>query len=421
MTDVDMTGYSTCHTMYDYDITSTVCYCCDTVEWCSYKNSNYHYGFDYLLIEVFHRTYPIPVDTLDKLIMLIKQYNAMTANIRDCILNYHKGTCRNKCDKCGTYNDKAHGSATVSCMDEESWEDAMVYYTGLEYSEYVVLQKLSKCVPEMVAINEMIGMHDIKSKFVKLLKFLSTADKAVSDYGFLMHMMICGPPGHGKTEIAKLLGKAFRKSGLLTSDKFVFATRADLIGEYCGHTAKNTISMFDKARGGVIFIDEVYALGNAEQRDVFTKECIDTINQLLSERTDTLCIISGYEDEIYRCFFAYNKGLERRFPWRFTIKSYSPTELIKIFHKKIIDLGWNAENDEVLLPTDIETNKEHFNNAGGDIANLATSCIISHHGNMFPHGSTMILSRNDIMEGMKTYICDKKKKENSAPPHGMYT
>ena len=402
MTDnsIDMTKHSTCQTMYD--ITTTVCYCCNTT-WSLYKNSNYDYNIDYFLIEDFHLTYLVHVETLDQLILLIKKFVTMTTNIKDGIMYYHESVCGN------------------IIVDEISWEDALVYYTGIDYTEYVVLQKLSNCIPEMVAINEMIGMHDIKNKFVTLLKFLSTTNKGIADYGFLMHMMICGPPGHGKTEIAKLLGKAFHKSGLLPSDKFVFVTRANLIGKYCGHTAQNTTEMFDIAKGGVIFIDEVYSLGNPEKSDSFTKECIDTINQLLSERTDTLCIIAGYEEDIYRCFFSYNKGLERRFPWRFTIKEYTPSELIKIFYKKIIDLGWGIENDQVLQSNDIIQNIEHFHNAGGDIANLTTMCIITHHSNIFPYESTMILCRKDIVEGVKAYINDKKKKKlASPPPQGMY-
>ena len=84
-----------------------------------------------------------------------------------------------------------------------------------------------------------------------------------------------------------------------------------------------------------------YYFGNKEQKDTFTKECIDTINQNLTEKQDKfLCIVAGYEDSINECFFAYNKGLERRFPIRFNICKYNGEELYQIFMKFINKLDF---------------------------------------------------------------------------------
>jgi SpoVK/Ycf46/Vps4 family AAA+-type ATPase len=298
------------------------------------------------------------------------------------------------------------------------------YYTGLSDEQCRVLDKLTNCIDEMLVIDQMIGMDEIKGEFVRLLKFLSTIEPGeLKKNSFLMHMVIMGPPGHGKTEIAKLLGNALKKSGLLTSDKFVVATRADLIGKYCGHTARDTTAVFDRARGGVIFIDEVYALGNPEKQDVFTGECINTINQLLSERTDTLCIVAGYENEIDTCFFSYNPGLERRFPWRFNIKPYTEQDLVDIFHKKLKDTGQSAMPD-ALFPSDIKKHKELFSNAGGDIVNLVTNCMLSYYDNLFLQGPAgRPINRADVLGGMKRYIANRKtagRSIDSGPPSGMY-
>ena len=123
---------------------------------------------------------------------------------------------------------------------------------------------------------------------------------------------------------------------ILKNEKFVKARRSDLIAGYLGQTAKATQKIIDSAIGGVLFIDEVYSLGNSEKRDSFAKECIDTINENLTEKkTDFICIIAGYKDEIDSCFFSYNSGLERRFPVRFTIEEYKPEELFLIFIKSI--------------------------------------------------------------------------------------
>ena len=268
----------------------------------------------------------------------------------------------------------------------------------------------------------MVGMGNIKQEFTRVMKYLATYETSSKEP--LMHMGIYGPPGHGKTQIARLIGKAFSKSGLLAKpDVFVLATRADLIGAYCGHTARNTTKMFDSAQGGVIFIDEIYSLGNPEKRDVFTKECIDTINQLLSERTDTLCIIAGYEEQADESFFSYNPGLARRFPFNFIIKPYTEVELQQIFIKLAKDDGWEVLPDALQL-NDLK-DKELFNNAGGDMENLLVKSIMAHYENnflsSFPRRKT--LSRDDVLKGIEAYKQNKKVKSDKKdpPPPGMYS
>ena len=140
----------------------------------------------------------------------------------------------------------------------------------------------------------------------------------LSGKGELNHCVITGPPGVGKTTLAALLGDIYLRLGFLKNNNFVVARRSELIGKYCGHTAVQTQEKINEAEGGVLFIDEVYSLGNKKKSDSFTKECIDTINQNLTEKGDKfLCIVAGYEKDVEECFFAYNRGLERRFPIRF--------------------------------------------------------------------------------------------------------
>jgi SpoVK/Ycf46/Vps4 family AAA+-type ATPase len=315
-----------------------------------------------------------------------------------------------------TYNNKRKSPSV------QKWTEAICKGMVLTDYQYKALERLSGALPEIVAINNMVGMEQIKLQFMSLLKFLTNVDKD-RDNSFLMHMVVSGPPGHGKTAIAQLLGKAFKQSGLLKNDVFITARRADLIGAYCGHTAKNTTAMFNKARGGVIFIDEVYSLGNKDKSDVFTKECIDTINQLLSERTDTLCIVAGYDKEIHESFFSYNKGLERRFPWRFIINEYGPKELLAIFQKLVLEMDWKIEKDAIL---ESDFKKELFLNAGGDVANLITNCIIAHyHFNFLAMEPKMELCRDDIEKGLKEFEDNKgrskeKDKDRDPPPPGMY-
>ena len=322
------------------------------------------------------------------------------------------------CETDTTEEESSHEPVFPS-VQVSKWKRAIMHAMGFNDSQYNTVEKIWATRDESQAINAMVGMTKIKEQYVSLLKFLTNLDRS-ADRSFLMHMVISGPPGHGKTAIAQLLGRAFQRSGLLKTNKFVMARRADLIGQYCGHTAVQTTKMFNKARGGVIFIDEVYSLGNNEKTDAFTKECIDTINQLLSERTDTLCIVAGYDKEIHDCFFSYNKGLERRFPWRFIIDTYKPTELVDIFTKLCKDMKWSVAPG-ALLETDVKP--ELFENAGGDINNLVTNCIMKHFHHVFMKPiQEMILSREDVLAGLALYTENKNrgKKSEDKPPIHMY-
>lgn len=391
------------------------CCLCDEQAWLnSYMNTSYQ--FNVSLIETLHYHLSV-LDTniLTNMIDLVKSYVQTADHISGVIRGSHTKCLF--CSACG------HFRSVSTAHHDEILRAAIIYYTGLSDQQAHVLERLKGCINEMIAIDQMIGMVNIKQEFVRLLKFLATIDpNELKKNSFLMHMVIMGPPGHGKTEVAKLLGNAFKKSGLLSTDKFVIATRADLIGKYCGHTAKQTTEMFNKARGGVIFIDEVYALGNSERRDVFTGECINTINQLLSERSDTLCIIAGYEQEIAECFFSYNPGLERRFPWRFHIKPYTESDLIAIFHKKMADLGHKVDTD-ALLESDLEQHRDMFPNAGGDIVNLVTNCMLSYYDHAFMDGADgREVSRKDVLAGLQRYLSNRKVKEvDPGPPLHMYS
>lgn len=396
-----------------------LCCHCDRANWLIWKNYTYH--IDHLKIETFYHHFNRPVEDLDDMIALLQSYQSMIASLATVIQKHHETYCGRHCTHCDQLlPTDTEGGAVTQCELEE----AVYYYSGLSPQQTVDMDKLVGCLPELTEINGMIGMDSIKDECVNLLKFLISVDpKQIQEHKLFMHMVITGPPGHGKTDIAKLLGRMFSKAGVLQSDKFIFATRADLIGKFCGHTAVQTTEVFDNARGGVVFIDEVYALGNPQKRDVFTKECIDTINQLLSERTDTLCIIAGYAEEIETCFFSYNPGLKRRFPWRFDIVQYTTQHLVDIFYKKMKDMGKEV-CQQALEASDLDKHKDKFENAGGDIVNLVTNCILAHHSNAFmnPERLASPLQRADVLLGLERYLKRKHRaKSDSPPPPGMYS
>ena len=181
----------------------------------------------------------------------------------------------------------------------------------------------------LIELNSMIGMQKLKQNIVdQILYFIQDLHKiSHSDSKDYMHTVIYGPPGTGKTETAKIMGKIFSGLGVLKKNKFKKVTRADLIAGYLGQTALKTQDVIKDSLGGVLFIDEAYALGNMEKRDSFAKECIDTLCEGLSDHKDDLMvIIAGYKDELEKCFFAYHYFLFLKdfyhFHYRYRIQTF---------------------------------------------------------------------------------------------------
>ena len=291
-------------------------------------------------------------------------------------------------------------------------------HTNLNVNEYkwTCFDKIAKMEKELSEISSMIGMAKIKEQFVTQIAYLLSEYKTE----MLMHTIISGEPGTGKTTIAKLIGSAYHKSGILKSNAFVCATRRQLVGKYIGHTAHNTTDMFNKAKGGVIFIDEVYSLGNPsdDKIDSFSKEAIDTINQLLSERTDTMCIVAGYADEIEKAFISNNRGLESRFPWKFEIEKYNADDLYAMFNLYIKNAGWTIEEpDKYINVQFFKDNNEHFKFYGRDITTFLTKCYMQHTLRLFLEQSNKVLSNEDLRSAFEIFKQNKAPNKIEEPEH----
>jgi hypothetical protein len=161
-----------------------------------------------------------------------------------------------------------------------------------------------------------------------------------------------------------------------------------------------------------MFIDEAYSLGHSEGRDSFSKECLDTLNQNLSERRDFLCIIAGYKDDLEKCFFKMNEGLRRRFTFRYDIEGYNAKELLDIFLLKLKNEGWTVDMDEMEKLEKLFTdNKNNFPNYGGDIETLFLNCKIVHSRRVLFDDKKKRLSLEDIKKGIEYFLKHRKSKK----------
>ena len=314
---------------------------------------------------------------------------------------------------------------------------------NVKYS--IDLHKLTKIVPHLKELNEMIGMEDIKKSLTyQLMYFLQGFE-----FKHMLHTIIEGPPGVGKTCLGKILGKIYLDLDCINKDVkpieneecddgpmnikklitsiinqesdskvqkksiFKIAKRSDLVGQYVGHTAVKTQKIINESFGGVLFIDEAYSLGGD---DAYSKECINTINQNLSENGDKfVCIIAGYSDALENSFFSLNSGLHRRFPFRFKIEKYSGEELTKILTNKIIKEKYQIDSlFDMKLSKFIGDNKDYFPNFGGDIETYYFHVKMMHSTRVFGKSVSLknIFTKDDFVNALTEMKKNQKKEEN---------
>lgn len=283
------------------------------------------------------------------------------------------------------------------------------------------MEPLHNIKPHLIELNNMIGMNNLKNSILDQILYFSQdlhKNNKNNERDF-MHTVIYGPPGTGKTEIAKIIGKIYSKLGVLDKKNiFKKATRADLVAGFLGQTAIKTKELIQSCIGGVLFIDEAYSLGNTEKRDSFSKECIDTLCEALSEyKNNLMVIIAGYEKELNECFFDYNQGLNSRFTWRFKVDTYSGKELMQIFIKKVEENGWTINTNDINSEW-FEKNMEYFKYYGRDIEVLFTKTKIAHSRRVFckPISEKTIIALVDIENGFKLFLNNdevKNRKKHS--------
>ena len=244
-------------------------------------------------------------------------------------------------------------------------------YLGSRFidSEYAILKEINtKSFDELSdELNNLIGLENVKKEIEDLVIF-NKVQKNREKIGLkktnrTMHMAFLGNPGTGKTTVARIVGNMYRSLGILSKGHFIEATRTDLIAEYQGQTALKVKRLIQKAKGGVLFIDEAYSITENEKSDSYGRECLTELTKALEDyRDDLVVIVAGYDD-LMKKFFESNPGLKSRFNYFIEFEDYTVNQMFEIF------LSYCKNEDYILQESAAERLKKYLDKQSEDSEN----------------------------------------------------
>lgn len=220
-------------------------------------------------------------------------------------------------------------------------------------------------------LDALIGLDEVKQLVREVQAFLAIQQRRrqalLLTEPLVLHAIFKGNPGTGKTTVARLFGRLFLEMGVLPKGHLIECERADLVGEYIGHTAQKTRELIRKAMGGILFIDEAYALARGGEKD-FGKEAIDTLVKAMEDHKEQIILIlAGYRREM-DYFLMTNPGLTSRFPIQIDFPDFNVQDLLRIATLMLRQRQYRLTPTgrrklAAILQEQLEDGNPHFGNA----------------------------------------------------------
>lgn len=244
-------------------------------------------------------------------------------------------------------------------------------------------RSLSELLDEL---NALVGLDKVKNKVNDLIIY-QKVQKMRRENGLhttkrTMHLAFLGNPGTGKTTVARIIGRIYKQIGLLSKGHFIEVSRTDLIAGYQGQTALKVKKVIEKAKGGVLFIDEAYSITENDHSDSYGRECLTELTKALEDyRDDLVVIVAGYT-ELMNKFFESNQGLKSRFNNFIEFEDYSSDELEDILESMCTANDYELSETTKSIVSKyfnyvVKTKDENFAN-GRMVRNLYDDLVMNH-------------------------------------------
>ena len=265
---------------------------------------------------------------------------------------------------------------------------------------------------QLAQLDELVGLEGVKQQVRDLIGFNQIQQLRVKNElkksNKTLHMAFLGNPGTAKTTVARIVGRMYKAIGLLSKGQFIEASRTDLIAEYQGQTATKVKGLINRAKGGVLFIDEAYSITENEHSDSYGRESLTELTKALEDyRDDLVVIVAGYTDLMDK-FFQSNPGLKSRFNTFIAFYDYTLDELVQIFNYTCNQNDYIAEEQAIekvrhLLQTKLNKKDDHFSN-GRLVRNLFDDITLNQSKRLskltgqITKESLMLITKEDVPE-----------------------
>ncbi len=281
-------------------------------------------------------------------------------------------------------------------LDPLLYENKLISY--ISFNKKLPSLEVNKSMEEIFKeLNELVGLDNIKKTLYDLVDLITLKNKTKGELkinDINLHMLFLGNPGTGKTTVARIIAQILYNLKYIKENKLIEVTSKDLVAEYVGQTAPKTNAVIEKALGGVLFIDEAYALASKDNNSSYNAEAIATLIAAMENHRDNLVVIfAGYTKEM-QDFIDSNSGIASRIGYTLIFNDYTPDELVKIFKLMATKSGFIIKEDVYDKIKEIINEYKDTKNFGNArfIRNLFEKTVIKHASN------TKSNKRKDILK-----------------------